>query len=172
MTTSLEERYGEPMRVWTDPDGNGFKVEMFDSPERDRHGKWKVPYRFGHNGEAIFDGTLGASPMHATDGPETLAAILTFCSLQPGDTDPDYFDDYSERQLAWCRQWGETLSLYVEGLERIPDGHLRCHNCLHLFESAAAYLHHADDNVGHDECQDTEGEDWEAEELREFWPST
>jgi hypothetical protein len=116
----LEERYGSPMRVWTDPDGYGFKVEMFDSPRQGRYGKWEVPFRLSHHGETIFENTLGASPMHATDSDQTLAAIVCFCSLRPGDTDPEYFDDYTPRQLAWCKQWGETLSLYEELLEGRP----------------------------------------------------
>lgn len=154
----VEQRYGKPMRVWTDPDGNGFKVEMFDSPERDNYGKWLVPYRLSHNGETIFEETLHASPMHSTDGAETLAAIICFCSLRPGDTDPEYFADYSERQLAWCREWGETLSLYEHPLENHPEGMYRCATCLNLFDGLEECHKHADATNGeHDVFTDSEG---------------
>src|SRR4051794_15616928 len=107
----------EPMRVWEDVHGHGFRVEMFDNPDR-VFGKWKVPFKFRHKGRLIFESYVGASPLHSTDGAETLAAILTFCSLRPGDTDAEFFADYTPRQLAWCRRWGETLGMYAEDMGR------------------------------------------------------
>ena len=99
------------MRTWTDPDGHGFRLEMYDSG-RSRGGKWEVDYEFFHSGDLIFTGTLGCSPLHAIDSDETVQGILCFCSLRPGDTDAAYFSDYTPAQLAWASRWGEALSVY------------------------------------------------------------
>jgi hypothetical protein len=104
------------LRTWTDPDGHGFKLVMFDG-NRTSYGKNVVDFKFFHNDELIFESWVGCSPMHAIDSDQATGAILAFCSLRPGDTDPEYFEDYSERQLEFCKEWGETLSLYVEELE-------------------------------------------------------
>ena len=70
-------------------------------------------------GEVIFEGAdFSGSPMHADDSDQAVASLLTFLSLRPGDTDPDYFDDYTPEQLAFARAEGENLALYAEELER------------------------------------------------------
>jgi hypothetical protein len=109
----------EHIRTWTDPDGNGFRLELYDLNTRDRDGKWTLGYEFYHHDALIFEGEdFYASPLHAVDSDATVAGLLTFLSLRPGDTDPDYFADYTEEQLAWAREWGETLSLYEDELLR------------------------------------------------------
>lgn len=150
----------DPMWTWQDPDGYGFKVELFDSNERDRYGKWAVPFKFYHKGELIFENTLWASPMHATDNRETLAAVLCFCSLKPGDTDSEFFADYSERQLEWCQEWGETLGLYEPMMEEAtPQGQFRCAECLNVFPTSAdCLLHHHEMGEAHDFFEDHRGE--------------
>ena len=47
-----------------------------------------------------------------------MAGVLAFLSLKPGDTDPEFFEDYTPEQLAFARAEGENLVLYVEDLER------------------------------------------------------
>ena len=42
------------------------------------------------------------SPMHADDADETLRGLLGFLTLRPGDTDREYFADYSPAQLAFA----------------------------------------------------------------------
>ena len=49
-----------------------------------------------------------------------MGAILGFLSLRPGDTDPEYFDSYSDEQLRWAQTYGEELSLHAYELEN-PD---------------------------------------------------
>jgi hypothetical protein len=50
--------------------------------------------------------------MHATDSNETLRALLGFLTLKPGDTDREYFDDYTPAQMAFAQGDAEMLSLY------------------------------------------------------------
>jgi hypothetical protein len=51
------------------------------------------------------------------DADATVAGVLAFLSLKPGDTDAEYFEEYTPEQLAFARAEGENLSLYVEELE-------------------------------------------------------
>ena len=50
------------------------------------------------------------SPCHAIDSDATVAGIMTFLTLRPGDTDSDYFKDYNTLQLEYCSNHAETLS--------------------------------------------------------------
>ena len=42
------------------------------------------------------------SPLHADDSDDVLRALLGFLTLRPGDTDADYFADYSAAQLEFA----------------------------------------------------------------------
>ena len=62
----------------------------------------------------LFEGEdFGCSPMHAIDSDETLAGIMGFLTLRPGDTDPEYFEGYTEAQLDYCSQHAEALACEV-----------------------------------------------------------
>lgn len=45
--------------------------------------------------------------------------IMSWLTLRPGDTDSDYFKDYTELQLEYCKKYAETL--YAEVLDRFGD---------------------------------------------------
>lgn len=54
------------------------------------------------DGVVLFEGEkFGASPMHAIDADATLLSLLSFLTLRPGDTDSEYFEDYTAEQRAW-----------------------------------------------------------------------
>jgi len=54
-------------------------------------------------GIAVFRGEdFGPSPLHADDSDDVLRALLGFLTLRPGDTDADYFADYSAPQLEFA----------------------------------------------------------------------
>jgi hypothetical protein len=97
----------------------GYRLELYDTLTTDRYGKSVLAYRFFHRGRLLFAGAdFHGSPLHAVDADATVAGLLAFLSLKPGDTDPEYFEDYTPEQLAFARAEGENLSLYVEELER------------------------------------------------------
>jgi hypothetical protein len=106
----------ELIRKWR---RDGFKLEMYDDGINwQHHGRTRIAYRFWHNGTLIFEGTdFTCSPMHADDSNESVAALLSFLSLKPGDTDREYFEDYTPEQMEWCRQHGEDLSMIVIEME-------------------------------------------------------
>jgi hypothetical protein len=64
----------------------------------------RIGYEFRDpSGEVLFRGDdFGPSPMHADDSDATLRGLLAFLLLRPGDTDREYFADYSPRQLAFA----------------------------------------------------------------------
>ncbi len=100
--------------TWRSDGAEGFRLELYDTCQT-AWGKSRLAYQFFHGEEQIFEGDdFGASPLHSIDGPETVKGLLTFLSLKPGDTDEEYFDSYTPRQLEWCQAHGETLSLYAD----------------------------------------------------------
>lgn len=95
-----------------------YRLNLYDTGARDWRGQTKLAYCFRHSGKIIFEGSdFAGSPMHADDSNETVAALLGFLSLRPGDTDADYFDKYTPEQLAWADANGEDLSFLCLRME-------------------------------------------------------
>ena len=49
---------------------------------------------------------FGCSPLHAINSKDAAKSLLGFLTLRPGDTDAEYFDDYTPQQLAWAQSYG------------------------------------------------------------------
>jgi len=65
-------------------------------------------------GRVLFEGAdFGCSPMHAIDSDECLRALLGFLTLKPGDTDDEYFSNYTKDQMAFAEGDAEELSLWA-----------------------------------------------------------
>ena len=111
---------GDSVRVWTE---SAFRLEVFDSHSADRHGKARLAYCFQdfRMGEIpIFEGQdFYVSPLDAIDSDAVVAALLGYFSLQPGDTDREYFDEYSERQTEWMNCYADELALLAFELEEV-----------------------------------------------------
>ncbi len=80
-----------------------------------KFGEWlgeRMEYEFYFEGELIFEGRdYRPSPLIESNSRESACQLLTFLTLQPGDTDKEYFDKYTEKQMAWARSWAcEQLS--------------------------------------------------------------
>jgi hypothetical protein len=59
----------------------------------------------------LFTGSdFSCAPGHATDSDDSIAALLGFLTLRPGDTDAEYFEAYTPEQLAYCDAHAETLA--------------------------------------------------------------
>ncbi|MGB3203703.1 MAG: hypothetical protein WBB28_01805 [Crinalium sp.] len=52
--------------------------------------------------DPMFRGTNFEVPAHR-DLIDALGLVLTFLTIQPGDTDPEYFSNYSGMQLDWAK---------------------------------------------------------------------
>ena len=49
------------------------------------------------------------SPMNADDSDETVAGLMGFLTLRPSDTDAEYFEAYTAKQLAFRDMYAEDL---------------------------------------------------------------
>jgi hypothetical protein len=98
--------------------GPRFKLETWDTGRTDSRGTTTIGYRFtelSHPPVVIFEGAdFNGSPLHADDSDETMRSLLTFLTLRPGDTDKEYFADYTEIQRAFCDEHAEALALEVD----------------------------------------------------------
>lgn len=103
------------IRLWK---RDKFLVELFDTNKRFEMSQHKLAYLFYSDKKLVFAGSdYGCSPMVAIDSNECLGALLSFLSLRKGDTDKEYFDDYTEEQLEFSEQYGEELSMWAMELE-------------------------------------------------------
>jgi hypothetical protein len=116
---------GEQLTVWR---AEGFELRVYDDGTDDDN-REVVRYVLHDNGwrddtglfaRKLFKGTdYRPSPLHAVDSDESIAALLSFLSLGEGDTDSEYFDNYTDRQLAWRdsdrREALAILAMELEG---------------------------------------------------------
>src|SRR5208283_5328520 len=83
--------------------GPVFTLAAWDTNHTDSRGKSILGYRLKMDGKPIFQGEdFHCSPMHCIDSDETVKAIMSFLTLRPGDTDSEYFDNYTPSQLDYC----------------------------------------------------------------------
>lgn len=95
---------------------DGYTMTLQALNRRDRHNHIMVKYTFTTpDGETLFSGEdLGASPLHAPESLESAKALLSFLTLKPGDTDEEYFEAYTPRQMEFTQSRDiENLSLYT-----------------------------------------------------------
>lgn len=97
-------------KTWT---GARFTLTTWDT-NRTIHGKYCLGYRLNMNGKTLFEGEdFGCAPSHAVDSDAAVEGIMSFLTLRPGDTDKEYFEDYTPAQLEFCSQHAEALKCEV-----------------------------------------------------------
>jgi hypothetical protein len=102
----------------------GYTIGLAFTGQIGEYGKAQVAYYLDDpEGQRIFEGSdFYPAPSMSCDGPEAAASLLTFLTLQPGDTDPDYFNDYTADQLAWCESMdSEELGSWAMDVEEGAD---------------------------------------------------
>lgn len=81
----------------------GFTLRLWDTHKRDWRGQTYLSYELKDGREVIFSGDgFSGSPIHSNESRKTVMELLGFLTLQPGDTDREYFQKYTPRQLEWC----------------------------------------------------------------------
>ena len=91
--------------------GPRFTLHLYDTGRVTGGGRTQLGYALLEGRETIFAGDdFGPSPIHADDSDESVRALLSFLTLRPGDTDADYFADYTERQRQFTEEHAEALS--------------------------------------------------------------
>ena len=95
---------------------DGYRLETWDTYKCDRQGKARLGYRLtAVDGTVVFEGTdFCCSPTVAIDSDAALRAILGFLTLRPGDTDSEYFDNYSAEQMAFADGAAEELQMWAD----------------------------------------------------------
>ncbi len=106
---------------------SGFTLRMWDTGTRDWRGQTRISYELKDSHRVIFAGDdFGCSPMHADDSLASVAALLGFLTLRPGDTDREYFDKYTPNQMEWCESARcEELRMIQFELEEREDNRRR-----------------------------------------------
>lgn len=95
---------------------DGYKLTLQATDKRDSTNHILVSYNFSNpDGELLFFGDdFGASPLHTPEGKESAKALLGFLTLRKGDTDEDYFANYTPKQLEFSESSDcENLQLYT-----------------------------------------------------------
>lgn len=101
-----------------------YVLRLWDTYRREGNpAKDTLGYAFGpKDGDPIFIGEdFGASPCYAIDSDDTLRCLLGFLTLKPGDTDAEYFAEYTEEQHAFARGDAEYLGLWGMEPEKGED---------------------------------------------------
>ena len=107
----------ELIKVWRKDD---LRLTIYNAYKKCQYkGNTSVAYRFTQAGKLLFEGNdFHPSPLHADDSMETVYSLLSFLTLQEGDTDDEYFANYTKAQLAWIRSAKcENLSYFVSYME-------------------------------------------------------
>jgi hypothetical protein len=99
---------------------NDYTMTLKNTWKTDSYGKYIVKYWFKDpNKKLLFSGSdFHASPMHKPESKESAIALLGFLTCKPGDTDNEYFKDYTEDQLNFANsQECENLQYIVYDFE-------------------------------------------------------
>jgi hypothetical protein len=91
------------------------RLHIWETGKRCHTGQWEIGYAFYPAGasEPLFAGDdYGCAPSDAIDSDACLLGIISFLCLKPGDTDDEYFAEYTEAQLDWATSYAaETLAI-------------------------------------------------------------
>jgi hypothetical protein len=122
----LDRDYGY-LGTWEE---DGFRLRLWDTGHRldaSSVGRGKPVLRYElvdseFDEQPVFQGDdFAVSPLHVVDSDEALGGLLSFLSLQPGDTDDEYFDRYDARQRRWLETGrAESLGIIAFDLENPP----------------------------------------------------
>lgn len=62
--------------------------------------------------DPLFYGINGTAADEYIDSNSVVRSAILGVSMRPGDTDPDYFDDYTAEQLEWANRYGEEFGCF------------------------------------------------------------
>ena len=93
--------------------GPTFTLTLSATNRTDWRGQTILAYRLSEGRRIIFEGDdFTGSPLDTDDSDETIAALMTFLTLRPGDTDAEYFSSYTDAQREFASEHAEILSWY------------------------------------------------------------
>jgi hypothetical protein len=81
-------------------------VSVSDSPVSYTGNRFNYSYETRLNGKTLFKGKdFSPSPLDKDNPLGVLTGLLSFHCLQPGDTDAEYFEKYTPKQMAWAQSF-------------------------------------------------------------------
>jgi hypothetical protein len=103
-------------------------IRAYDKPCFGR--AWAIDVEVRQGGKVIFPrGQLhcasAVSTSESQDGNAAKELVLSLVAMKLGDTDPDYFADYSLEQLDWAASYGDALNMEREIRYCDENGNLR-----------------------------------------------
>lgn len=113
-------------RVLRHVEFDGYRLMLWDTYNRDpgKFGRSRLGYVLWHRDGSVLFAAKDYSPgcMSCIDSDDSVRGLIGFLTLKPGDTDDDYFKDYTPEQLAWAKSEGECLSMWAEEDSRLGPG--------------------------------------------------
>jgi hypothetical protein len=95
-------------------------------PGWDSAGRVRLTCEVKHGRAVVFPkGQLTCALHAASDGIKAKGLVMSLVAMRPGDTDADYFADYTPDQLAWVTEHGEALSMERETRYCDENGNVR-----------------------------------------------
>ena len=104
------------MVPWLPGKGPTFDLVTWDTGRYHKRGTPMLGYALfsSESEDPIFHGEdTSPSPMHAIDSDDATRGVLSSLTLRPGDTDSEFFEKYTEAQLAFASAHAESLSLHA-----------------------------------------------------------
>lgn len=116
------------LRPYAKGHGPSFALTLWETGRTDALGKSILRYRFtqcpgilSKPGQrrvepiVLFTGTdFACAPGYALDSNRTAHALINFLTLKPGDTDADYFAEYTPAQLKFAEEHAEAVAYEAE----------------------------------------------------------
>ncbi len=94
--------------------GPRFCLTIYDTYQRGHMGKNVLAYRFTQDGAPIFEGAdFACAPGHAIDSDSCVECLMGFLTMRKGDTDAEYFANYTPAQTHFSETHAETLACEV-----------------------------------------------------------
>lgn len=72
----------------------------------------KIGFEFRKGDQVIFLGHDFRPGHSSVDGDQSLRSLLTFLTLRPGDTDDEYFDQYTPEQIEFRDGDAEEIAMF------------------------------------------------------------
>ncbi len=106
----------ELLKLWRK---NRFTLRLYYTGKQTSEYRDLLSYQFKDGRKVIFEGDdFSPSPMYCIDSLQSVYSLLGFISLQPGNVDKEYFDNYTPMQLEWIQSDRcEELQLMVYDFE-------------------------------------------------------
>jgi hypothetical protein len=111
-------------RVLRHVEFDGYRLMLWDTFDRDDGGRHALGYvMWDRDGNVLFDGKdYSVGCFTCIDSDEAVRGLIGFLTLRPGDTDDEYFEKYTRRQMEWAKAEAGYVSMWAEDDSRLEPG--------------------------------------------------